>query len=73
MSNVTNTCQGHCLHELVCERGQISLDAPHDKAILFGLQIIVKLLMQVVSNASVMVWPKVALLSTVYVPSRDEV
>lgn len=73
MSNVTNTCQGHCLHELVCERGQVRLDTPHDKAVLFGLQLIVKLLVQVVSDASVMVWPKMALFSAVDVPSRDEV
>ena len=73
MCYVTDTGQGHCLHELISERGQISFDAPHDKAVLFGLQLIIKLLVQVVSDTSMMVWPKVALLAAVDVPSRDEV
>ena len=61
------------MHKLVSERGQVGLDAPHDKAVLLSLQIIIKLLVQVVCYASVMVRPKVALLATVDVPSRDEV
>ena len=73
MSNVTNTSQGYCLHELVGERGQVSLDTPHDEAVLLSLQLIIKLLVQVIGNASMMVRPKVALLATVDVPSGDKI
>ena len=73
MSNVTNTSQGYCLHELVGERGQVCFDTPHDEAILLSPQLIIKLLVQVISDASMMVRPKVAVLATVDVPSRDKV
>ena len=45
MSNVSDSRQRHCLHELVGKRGQVCLDTANDEAVLLGLQLVVQLLM----------------------------
>lgn len=64
MSNVPDSCQGHSLHELVCKRGKVCLDTPHNEAILFCLQLVVELLVEVIGDSGVMIRAEVPLLST---------
>lgn len=71
--DVPYPCQRYCLHELICEGGQISFDTPYYKAILLCFELTVQLLMESVGDASVMVWAEVSLLSTCNLPRRDEV
>lgn len=65
--------QRHSLHELVRERGQVSLDATNDEAVLLSLELVVELLVQPVRDSCMVVRPEVPLLAAMDVARRDEV
>ena len=73
MGDVSDPSQRHCLHELVCKGRQICFDTPDYKAIGLCLELRVKLLVQFVSNASVMIGSKVTLFTAMNMPCADKV
>ena len=62
--DVPDPRQRYCLHELVGERGKVSLDTPHYKTIILSFELVVQLLMQSVGDCSVMIWAEVTLFAT---------
>ena len=73
MGDISDPSQRNCLHELICERGQICLDTPDDKTVSLCLELTVKLLVQFVGDASMMVGSKVTLFTAMNMPCADEI
>ena len=73
MRDVSDPSQGNTLHELVSEGRQVCLDAPHNEAVFFGKELLVQLLVELVSDASMVIRSVVALLATCDMSSSDEV
>ncbi len=73
VGNISNTGQRHSLHELICKGGQICLDTPDDKTVSLSLELRVKLLVQFVGNASVMVGSKMTLFTAMDMSRTDKV
>ena len=66
--NISDTSQGHCLHELVCKRWQVGLDRPHNHAVSLRAQLIIKLFVEAIGDSGVVVRPKVTLFAAMDVP-----
>ena len=73
MGNVPDPSQRHCLHELVCKRGQVCLDTTDDEAVFVCLELVIQLLVKLIRDARVVIRSEMALLPAVNIPSRNEV